>query len=169
MIKPDRLKELIEQKAMIYGITGLPCWIEEIDLGSLLYEQIGNRLYKVDIICYGSEENDFRKERLYRFNDEDLFETKEEADWYLEFGNITREEKLVLPSWEEFKENCNFPTIHCKNGKTANFTVSNSYLEIYKDSDDGYCEKKIYGKPLTKENYIDACKLCKQLFLGEKV
>lgn len=27
----------------------------------------------------------------------------------------------------------------------------------------------IFNKPLTKENYIEACKLCKKLFLGEEV
>ena len=156
MIKPDRLKELIEQEAIIYDI--FKCDIYAIDLKVAEY---------YDVPDYIEYINNYYQCRLTR-NCDDLFETKEEAEWYLEFCNITREEKLVLPSWAEFKENCNFPTIHCKNGKTANFTVSNSYLEIYKDSDDGYCEKKIYGKPLTKENYIDACRLCKQLFLGEE-
>lgn len=153
MIKPDRLKELIEQKATIYNKNK-----GSIKLDKSCYIDNSNVLcfYKIGIGHLGF---DFIR---------NLFETEAEAEWALEFGNIVREEKLSLPSWEEFKENCNFPTIHCKNGKTANVTVSNSYLEIYKDSDDGYCEKKIYGKPLTKKNYIDACRFCKQLFLGEK-
>ena len=148
MIEENKLRELIKDNKKFYSL--------------ILPNEYGVPQIK--------EENalDFATFFIYCINNINIFETKEEANWFLEFGDITREERLSFPTWEDFKENCNFPTIHCKNGKTANFTVSNSYLEIYEDSDDGYCEKKIYGKPLTKENYIDACRLCKKLFLGEK-
>lgn len=167
MIQPDRLKELIEQEATIYGITGLPRWVEEINLGSLLYEEIRNWLYKVDTICYGSGENDFRKEKLYRFGNEDLFETREEAEWALEFGNITREEKLVLPSWEEFlnkplwfhDDDVNFLTKD--NEEIGFYKTCFSKIIVMRDAE------TVFNKPLTEENYIEACKLVKKLFLGE--
>jgi len=172
MIQPDRLKELIEQGATIYGITGLPRWVEEIDLGSLLYEKIGDWLYKVNTICYGSGENDFRKEKLYRFDNEDLFETREEAEWVFEFGNITREEKLSLPSWEEFcKLDYEFVFYDRNHNKFS------MYLTMPVTVEKEICiwnwnietAKVEFRKPATKENYIDACRLCKKLFLGEKV
>ena len=37
---------------------------------------------------------------VFEAEDNNVFATKEEAEWQLEFGNITRTEKLELPTWE---------------------------------------------------------------------
>ena len=141
MITKERLKELIEQKATIYQIIREPLKIEKILLG---YDEIGT-------------------------TSEDLYETKEEAEECLEFGNIVREERLELPSWEEFlklplwddKNNVEFKT---NKGNTISiFKTEQNEIIVLKDI------KTLFEKPLTKENYLEACELCRKLFLGEEV
>lgn len=100
---------------------------------------------------------------------EDLFETKEEADWENEFGNITRTETLRLPNWEEFQN------ILRKKGRVDIYfydtnkqqhalwitMVQICVVDFFSDGSYGGTDE-----PLTKENYTEACRLCKKLFLG---
>ena len=84
----------------------------------------------------------------------------------LEFGNITRTETLKLPTWEEIDA-----------GYELEF--GNSCLEVYKTGNrilvktDKDCYSDLYAyifdEPATKENYLEACELCRKLFLGEEV
>ena len=145
MIQPDRLKEL-EKVYCVFKDNG------EITETHITDEYINN--------CDWYE---------------DLFETKEEAEWYLEFGNITREEKLVLPTWEEaqkekfcfakgFDSLYGFKLFVFINKFTNDFEVS--FFHGYKTND--YCIEKHFDLR-DKEQYIKGCRLCKQLFLGEKV
>ena len=137
MITKERLEELIGQGATIYYI----------------FEDVVFNTKEIISITLNDGAS---------FDITTAFETKEEAEWYLEFGNITREEKLSLPSWEEFTtknyrccfsgKNNKIITLDCFNGET---------LEINEN------ELTIFEKPLTKENYIEACRLCKKLFMGE--
>lgn len=104
------------------------------------------------------------------YNLKDLFETKEEAEWYFKFGNIQRTETLSLPTWDEFKE-CDTHTkfynqkirytlyVYVKNKNTNNCRIM-----IF--ADDGSQDWFVFEKPLTKENYIEACEVAKKLFLG---
>lgn len=103
---------------------------------------------------------------------------QEKLDWYLEFGNITRTETLSLPSWEEFNkikelyfifyvkqyEYTIFGTVKkTEFGKCDTLIISK---ENHKMSC-GYDE--IFEAEYTKENYIEACEICKKLFLGREV
>ena len=97
---------------------------------------------------------------------EELFETKEDADFALKFKRIPKTEYLDLPTWEEFNSE----------DKLAAFTVypHNYHLlkvgnYIYLRSFYGQGGMDIFNKPLTKENYLEACELCRKLWLGEDV
>lgn len=148
MITKERLRELIEQGATIYKISGEIF----IEVPSGLYSQEIN-----DRLCCQPDYNL-------------LFETKEEAEWQLEFGNITRTETLELPTWEEVckrKEEMKCwgrKTIAEFDGEEVNIVVpvsqpDKTYIEIY----GRFC------RLFTKENYTEACRLAKKLFLGEEV
>jgi len=156
MIQPDRLKELIFQEKGCYVLFGS-------DIGYIHL----NKEYKPEIqknrdgeyFIYLYTNNEFEsKDIIFVY---DLFETEEEAEWALEFGNITREEKLSLPSWEEIKK-----------GRATFFSDVNHLgfitpldIIVINEYDDG--SKTLLKTPLTKENYIEACRLAKKLFLGE--
>lgn len=93
-----------------------------------------------------------------------LFATKEEAEWELEFGNITRTEKLELPTWERFTKNPYHPY----------FTITGKYTHHgYVEVDFNAKNEKVIsvcGKyfDFTYAGYLEACRLCKKLFLGEE-
>lgn len=155
MIQPDRLKELIEQKATIYDKYGYKIDLAEEDN---FLENIFNIYFKVE------------QGRLYRMNKDlqiaydqwylqNLFETKEDAEWYLEFENITREEKLSLPSWEDLED---FGCIRINSNTYLNWNKVINWISVCA------CGTECYFETATKENYIDVCRLCKKLFLGEK-
>lgn len=93
-----------------------------------------------------------------------IFATKEEAELELEFGNITFTEKLKLPSWEQIQENIDWG-IDCANRKWCLLkSRGHSIIRIEDWNSNG-----IYEEPLTYENYLEACRLCKKLFLGEEL
>lgn len=173
MITKERLEELIEQGATIYyynpnavnlyNLSGTPNVIELGKTGTVI---IDDELETFITRFY----TDGRMEKVYRniYSLEYLFEDKEEFDWLLEFGNIERTEKLTLPTWEEVCERkeemkCwGRKTIAEFDGEEVNIVVPASqpdktYIEIY-------CR---FCRPFTKENYIQACRLAKKLFLGE--
>lgn len=93
-----------------------------------------------------------------------IFVTKEESEWKLEFGNITRTVKLELPSWTEIKKwkVCKFHTINnnrvCFYKKIKNMDVKDCWLAVEYNS-------KTQTFPSNYNGYIKACRLCKKLFL----
>lgn len=147
MITKERLKELIEQGATIYS-TG---YREEVDLSLPCYIKDGYLI--VD------EENDVEPTYLL----ENLTESLEEAEWQAEFGNIERVERLVLPTWEEFRNSSGFDFVS-KNKQTI--YVMNHFFdnEIYITDQWGYNETFEY----TPNGYIEACRKAKELFLKGK-
>ena len=157
MISKERLEELIKQGATIYSNEyGEIQLIKENDLS--LYENGQN-----NYILYALEPNKKYHNEIF---DEDLFETEEDAKWFAEFGNIERTERLVLPTWEEIEKD--FNAIN-KFGTYSVVEFNSGYMDIFVDN---YSKKFIVvtaqpRKPLTKENYIVACRKCKELFLGE--
>lgn len=95
---------------------------------------------------------------------EHLFETKEDAEEYAEFGNITKTTQLSYVSWEEFKN------------RDRNFSFRTYPYDYYCYTDGRYVEIKeyyrssdrvIFSKKLTRENYNEARRLCVKLFKGE--
>ena len=154
MIAKERLEDLIEQGAIIYEAK---------------YNNINPvRLNKNRIVILTDKYIHFRpyygeKYQFHKYLNK-LFETKEEAEWELEFGNITRTERLKLPSWEEKDVFFEFTD---KDGNDIDLTICYGKILIQYYNKDNIMTKEYFNKPLTKENYIEACRLCKKLFIGE--
>lgn len=153
MITKERLQELIEQGATIYSVDD-----------SIVLEIKANELY------YSKSNDNYQYNEyffVYEFNEEDLFETKEEAEFVREFGCIERTERLELPTWEEVS-------------RDLKDVPAGSY--VIKEFDDVSLEYSKYNEVFigiyksdysedweaTKENYTLACRKAKELFLGEK-
>lgn len=145
MISKERLEELINKCATVYmarayteGIYLMPDNFEVNDK-ELVFK------YKIYVVPL-----------------EDLFETKEEAEWHKEFGCIERTERLELPTWEEFLK---LEKIHSFKSK------NNQIVVLFRDGNTIYLEDEYWNilrEDLTKENYTLACRKAKELFLGEK-
>lgn len=170
MITKERLEELIEKGATIYRAYADVC-VEEFKL---------NKDYKV------STAHLWKKMKHSAFKGcgyplDQLFETKTDAEEYAEFGNITRTERLELPSWEDVKSLTKY-TKHSFYGKDnalyglcispkdslTRFDGSIEELKSWCGIDvDGNCEIEHF-EPLTRENYNEARRLCVKLFKGEE-
>ena len=150
MISRERLEELIEQEATIYDPDTMWESIGEIKLNKKMKVKDGRLDGDLgDLGLKGAMCSCFV--RL-----EDLVESKEEAEWIIEFGCITRTERLELPTWEEFN---NQPEFYFDD-----YTLVKINDKILlKDTFEDYVYKEF-----TKENYILACRKAKELFLGEK-
>lgn len=164
MISKERLKELINQKAIIYFVYhGYVDWKEG--------------KYKNDFILCEDYVSIYWTTRSHQIKYEELFETREDAEWYNEFGNIHRVEKLSLPTWEEF----NKIEFYTKTARVIFEKTIESYpihpdieeeqdyefIQIWELTFDGG-DILHYHELATKENYLDACRICKDLFLGEE-
>lgn len=100
----------------------------------------------------------------HRYCLESIFATKEEAEFELEFGNITWTETLKLPTWKQMQENIDWG-IDCANRKW--YLLKSRGHSIIRIED--WTRNGIYEEPLTYENYLEACRICKKLFLGEEL
>lgn len=128
---------------------------------------------KIEGYNFGIYYNDFAGHWQFSWNDpenehrvadiEDIFETKEDAEEYAEFGNITRTERLELPSWEEFNSTKFSYWFMGKNEKE--YHLHNVADEIYI----GEKFEIVFNKPLTRENYNEARRICVKLFKGEEI
>lgn len=159
MITKERLEELIEQGATIYRAYADVC-VEEFKL---------NKDYKV------STAHLWKKMKHSAFKScgyplDQLFETKEDAEEYAEFGNITRTERLELPSWASIEKDFNKFTngsyvLAERDEFSLELKISKpliSQIIIYTEDDD-------YNWNLSRENYNEARRLCVKLFKGEKI
>lgn len=158
MISKSRLEELIEQGATIWTNNICPIKLANDNQHNI-------ELYKD---CLYIEEEFTSKGNIwwedYTKEFRDLFETKEEAEWYREFGCIERTERLELPTWEEFRNHEEFNFI-AKKSNLLIYVINHFYdNEIYITDLWGYAEIFEY----TKEGYTLACRKAKELFLGEK-
>lgn len=143
MITKERLEELIEQGATI--------WTKDLHF---------LELNKND--CFMNSKNLLQFGNFHYTNDY-LFETEEDARWELEM-TVTRTETLKLPSWEEFVKDRELEEFgfYSKYQKYTVIRVINEKYLVVETSFERY-----YTGELTKENYIEACKLCLRLFKGE--
>lgn len=154
MIEKKRLEELIEQGATIYEVK-----YNNINPVSLT-NKIRDVYYKNGVIAFEPRPDEKYLHHKYFKN---LFETKEEAEWHREFGCIERTEKLELPTWEEFEEK-KFVWFFNSYHKCCCLHYLNCNNKIFINNGDEVIEIGDF----TKENYILACRKCKELFLGEK-
>lgn len=162
MITRERLEELIRQRATIYSAG----WDEEVELSpetctvenikiSEYGEEIGEKLFVKE---------DERHIPSYRLSA--LEEDIETEKFKKEFQNITREEILNLPTWEELKI-IDEIKIYGENGRRYLLRADEYDISIYADDEYDYMLYKQFDR--TKENYFEACKIAKKLFLGDKM
>lgn len=162
MIEKERLEELIEKGATVYcpyflyydGVKLNKNTDTITDAGILIYRQI----YKYE------STHDF-------FKFDNLFETKEDSEEFAEFGNITRTERLELPSWEDVKRDSET----LKNGTYTIaehkylFSLNLKILKFFPTQIVLFTDTEKYGWNLSRENYNEARRLCVKLFEGEEV
>jgi len=139
MIKKERLQELIEQGATVYYIKHRNgAYIKPLKL-----------------------EKDYKAEFIYRnlmLDEKDLYEHKADAEWDLEFGNVEKRIKFVKP--KPFKKLGKWPTFLYEN---HGFSMENGSVMLYVY----YKDNLIYWNTFNEENYKEACRLIKKLFMGE--
>lgn len=172
MISRERLEELIYKCATVYMARA---YIEGIYLMPDNFEVNDKELVF--------------KYKIYAVPIEDLFETKEEAEWHKEFGCIERTERLELPTWEEIEniidKKKRFGLNHSDRILSRIITKDSIYyFKLCKDIDlftfqmeqtyigEDLCEQITSRFPVslgkaTKDNYIKVCRKSKELFLGE--
>lgn len=148
MIEKERLEELIREETIIYYI-----WYTKYAPYMRISEcKLNNKMYvDDDILCLEDCDDG---EILYL---NDIFETKEELDWHIEFGCIERTERLELPTWEEFWNSGQTIWFTGKDGGQYGLSQYNREI-LLNDAYIGY---------LDKESYYKACRKCKEIFLGE--
>lgn len=156
MIVRKRFEELIKQGAVVYDL-----FEGDVELIDLTEAKVLGGAENIVAISYDNSIYG----KIIRDN-KDLFETKEQAEWKRKFGCIERTETLKLPTWEEF---CNENKLVAFTAYPHNYHLLKVGNYIYLRSFYKQSGMDIFNKPATKENYIEACRLCKKLFLGKEV
>ena len=162
MIERKRLEELIEQNAIVYYVAN-----NEICQLELTYKHNIYLTVEGYYIClYGNN-------GLQIYGDK-LFESKaeaEEAEWYKEFSDIERTERLELPTWEEFLKTSNF-IFESKDRTEMDmaiwFNSQNDDIKTIRITNLNDWNICYFELPLTQENYTLACRKAKELFLEGK-
>lgn len=161
MISKERLEELIKQGATIWDCE--VCEIRLVEDSKHIVNLHDNYLYIADYLTNIAQTSSWWEDCTMGFDD--LFETKEEAEWCKEFSCIKRTDKLELPEWNSFDN-----TITLFTSKAGRMCMIQAFIK--KESNLGYIEV-VEGNRIvfssnqyTKEEYIKACRHAKSLFLG---
>lgn len=170
MITRERLEELISQRATIYSTD----WDEVVELSpeTCTVENIKISEYGEEIVEKLFVKEDEQHIPSYRLSA--LEEDIETEKFKKEFQNITREEILNLPTYEEM-----IKEPRCLDCWTKEFVVmdNDKLIGIAFIGVDFDCEivsvemgsYQYFVERLTKDNYIKACTIARKLFLGESV
>lgn len=164
MISKEKFNELKSEKKKIYyldyGLFG-SCSVKELDFSKRQLCGICADYFPIpdeelEVHDYCNIQEDFV---CYL---KDCYETQEDAVFAKEFKNINRTEILNLPTFEELKKFERFE-FKAKDGHrySIHFISGSNILVIV-----GIFTTEYYGEA-TKENYLEACKIAKNLFLGE--
>ena len=104
-----------------------------------------------------------------------IFNSKAQAQHYLDNGNVTRTEKLPYVTWEEFNKNTNGIEFKDSKGNKYRFhlvkvnidnKISHNFITLYDKN--GSTTVDIEWKA-TEENFYKAYDVARKLFLGEKI
>ena len=150
MITRERLEELAKKCIPVYAVTSYDVFkIETCDPKIGLMGNFVNWVVELDGISY----------RLNAHLN-DIYETKEDAEFALEFQNIPRTETLNLPTWKKFKKDESFQ-FSDKYGSDWDLYIYSSGIIVLLNGN------KTYYFNNSKQGYLEACKIAKKLFLGE--
>ena len=151
MISKERLEELIEQGATIWGVYDY----------TYSYDKPNKKVEHINLDMFYHYYKDIEEFIMRQGDYCNLFETKEEAEWHREFGRVERTEKLELPTWEEFEEK-KFIWFFDSHHKRCCLHYLNCNNKIFINKGGEVIEIGDF----TKENYTIACRKAKELFLG---
>lgn len=158
MIEKERLEELIEQGATIWGVYDY----------SYSYDKPNKKVEFIDLDGFYNYYKDIDEFIMYQGGYSELFETEQEAEWHKEFGCILKIERLWFPTWESVYNDL-------KDYKDGEFCIldNDHFSFVYNKCYETpqlflYTHNEKYNWNANKENYYEACKLSKSLFLGEK-
>ena len=155
MITRERLEELIENNGTVYCVLDN---VYKITLDKRYFCIIGNYLQWSKFL--------YKPMPRRTPHIDDVYETKEAAEFAKEFKNITRTETLNLPTWKELNI-IDEIKIYGGNGRRYLLQADEYDISIY--ADDGY-DFILYKRfERTKDNYIKACTIARKLFLGESI
>lgn len=160
MITKQRLEELIKEKAKVYYTQNHPLVSDGMWIDLTRAEIIPSQeCIALDYKIYGN----YGYVNCFPFKW--LYETKEDAEEYLKYGNITREEKLELPLWSEVKEKEITVDFNAKHAHYRLYRIGGiiGIIEFKDDTGAG-----IFNEPFTRENYDKARDLCVKLFMEEE-
>ena len=163
MISKERLQELIKQEATIW-VENQYCNAYDVELSNYNYIAITDDKESLMFLDYSIQEDD--PESVLVDYLENLYETKEDAEFAREFKNITRTETLNLPTWEELNI-IDEIKIYGENGKQYLVQADEYDISVY--ASDGYDFILYKRLKRTKGNYIKACTIARKLFLGESI
>ena len=164
MITKERLEELIEQGKFIYS-TDTKLY------GCVRMLELENQLEKVEYDKNGKVKLFITDNGWWHwFSLKDLYESKEDVEEILEFGDITRTERLELPTFDElfdeiFAGSFGIHTIQRFDNVQIRYKLLLSgvaWLFVVKGKDE------LFTAPLSRENYNEARRLCVKLFKGEE-
>jgi len=142
MIKEERLKELTEKEATIYLEEGL-------------FIQLNKKNYNVGM--FGLTHIDKIKKEWTTYPLENFYETKAEAEFVAEFGNVEKVVKMpVPPTWEEFKQKNEYRNCRCYLCHVIGFEKEMLDLDYGK-----------YMFEFTEQGYISALRKIVELFKEE--
>ncbi len=149
MITAERLIELIKQGATVYRCYSNG-YIAEI------YLNVENFVVAKDCPLLIETEEDRALESHYLNN---LFETKERAEWHRKM-TAERTERFEPPMWEDIEDYYVFEFFD----KNSIGRVNRLSVEKRGNHPRVYIMSLDYIKPATKENYIKACEIVRDLF-----
>ena len=152
MLTKERLKELIDEGATVYGIDNQYQPVQEIDLEEEVW-----MLERSNAILLRQNQEDTV------IHLENLYEHKSDAEWDFEFENVEKRIKFVKP--KPFREIGNEFFIYNFHGFTMYKYAG--VIKLQDEEGDSYADSIIFDKPFNEENYIEACRLIKKLFMGE--
>lgn len=157
MIKKERLEELIEQGATVCNAYK--------DWDNVWHCRFGNVVQEENHLLFKENGSSLS---VIMHNTNNLYETKEQAEWEWEFSCIERTERLELPTWEDLKNCLNrfcYFTDCCGREYCLSYIRATNKLRLRYFIDE-LDEEECGVWELTKENYTLACRKCKELFLG---
>ena len=150
MISKERLEEIIKNKGVVWVYSTY------------------SKPYRILPITFNGEREINPHTFCLNWNVKNIFETKEDAEWYKEFSCIERTERLELPTWEEFDQSEKLIRFigkfgqKCKIDGYFNLDLQSGFIDVTENG-----SSQINLPEYNKENYILACRKAKELFLGE--
>lgn len=169
MITKERLEELIKQGATVYS-KYRSYWLKNEEENKLDFSWKRIAEIKDNKLHYIYEDSDYYDDFDCLIKLEDLFETKEEVEEYLEFDTTQKTEILLMCDWSVAKDKkCGYCADFWVDGSNYSMLISGDTIYIQEEyySNEKWNKDILFKESLNRENYDKARRLCMKLFLGD--